>query len=145
MRARFFVCSDVLIAVRDSAQGRRQSWAREWLAGLWNGRAGRLNMEVLHEFARACPGETSRQDVRNLLKWKPIGVERDTLERAWTLQEEHALEYSPALALACAEAGDCRYLLSELLPDGKFFGQVQVVNPYRHSPHEFGLEALVAS
>lgn len=143
MKARFFVCADVLIAVRDKTQGRKQSWAREWLAGLWNGRAGRLNLEVLHEFSRACPEE--RPDVRALLKWKPVGVERDTLERAWMLQDQHQLEYSQALALACAEMSDCAFLLSELLPDGRFFGQVQVVNPYLHSPHEFGLEALAAS
>lgn len=139
MRARFFVAADVLQVVRDKEQGRRQSWAREWLAGLWEERAGRLSLEVLHELYQASPGDVTRADVRALLRWKPVAVDRDLLERAWALQDQHSLDYGQALAVAGAEASECRYLLTESLPDGRFFGRVQVVDPYRHSPHEYQL------
>lgn len=141
MKPRFFVCADVLATVRSSDRGRKQAWAREWLAGLWNARAGRISLEVLHELYRLHP---ARQDVRALLKWKPVSVDRDTLERAWSLQDQHELTYEQALSLACAEAGDCHYLLSEQFQDGKHYGRVQIVDPYRHSPHEFRLEVLAA-
>lgn len=139
MRARFFVAADVLAVVRDPEQGRRQGWAREWLARLWEARAGRLSLEVLHDLYRAAPGDVTRADVRNLLRWKPVAVDRDILERAWALQDQHCLEYPQALAVAAAEASECRYLLTEGLPDGRFLGRVQVVDPYRHSPHEYQL------
>ena len=141
MKRRFFVCADVLAAVRDQGQGRRQAWAREWLSELWNARVGRISLEVLHELYRR---NLNRQDVRALLKWKPVGVERDTVERAWSLQDQYGLDYPSALNVACAEASDCHTLLTETLPDGRFYGRIQVVDPYRHSPHECGLQAAVA-
>jgi predicted nucleic acid-binding protein len=47
------------------------------------------------------------------------------------------LSYWDALILAAAQRSGARYLLSEDFQSGRRCGDVQVLNPFDHSPAEF--------
>ncbi len=41
-----------------------------------------------------------------------------------------------ALLLASANAAGCRHFLTEDLNDGQLYGDVRVVDPFRHAPED---------
>jgi predicted nucleic acid-binding protein len=114
------------------------------MAALWKRRAGRLSYQVLQEFyitvtVKIVPGldpDAARRDVRALLAWQPLPLASRTLERAWLLQDRHALSWWDALIAAAAQASGCRYLLSEDFQEGMEMGHIRVLNPFRSAPED---------
>lgn len=142
-----FVDSNVLVYTRDRGHPDKQRGAAAWMTGLWHSKRGRLSFQVLTEYyvnvtRKLRPGldeETARADVRALLAWKPIGLDKRILEHAWQLQDAHRLSFWDALIVGAAHVGECRYLLTEDLQDRQEIGTVVVVNPFRSAPDSLGL------
>ncbi|MCP4654269.1 MAG: PIN domain-containing protein [bacterium] len=142
MSARVFVDANVLVCTRDASDPQKQERARAWMAHLWSTRTGRISFQVLQEYYVAVtselkPGlsrEAARSDVRSLLAWRPISIDARVIEGSWLLQEHYDLSWWDALIVSAAQVADCRYLLTEDLPQGKKLGRVQVISPFAISP-----------
>jgi predicted nucleic acid-binding protein len=70
------------------------------------------------------------------LQWKPVGTDATLLERAWRAQDQFRLSWWDALILAAAQEAGCTALVTEDLQDGRSYGGVTVVNPFRVAPDE---------
>lgn len=135
-----FVDTNVLIYAFDKAAGAKQQVAQRWRAALWQSRRGRTSFQVLQEFyvnviklqpsARA----QARDEVRDLLSWRPVRLDGNVIEAAWRIQDRYQLSFWDALIVAAAKAASCRYLLTEdLQPDQDLEG-IQVMSPFASGP-----------
>jgi len=85
-----FVDANVLIYQRDSSEPLKQQKATAWLDFLWHSKQGRLSVQVLNEFyvivtRKLKPGmdiKAARADVRALMTWQPIPIDRVVVEKA---------------------------------------------------------------
>ena len=137
-----FVDTNLLVYARDSSEPLKQQQALKWMSHLWSSRTGRLSFQVLQEFyitvtEKLRPGmdiKAARQDIRTFMVWKPLPVDIDVLERAWTIQDRYHISWWDALIVSAAQLADCQYLLTEDLQNGQKFGKVQTVNPFLTPP-----------
>jgi predicted nucleic acid-binding protein len=134
-----FVDADILIRSEDQSDPRKQAVAMQWLGALWQARSGRLSTQTLHEFyvtatRKLTPpmhGGDARAEVRRYALWQPWQVDQATVESAWAIESRYSLPYGDCLVVAAAQHLGCRYLLSEALAHGPFYGAVQVINPFQ--------------
>lgn len=144
MTARVFVDTNVIVHARDQTDEVKHRRALEWLAVLWDERAGRLSWQVLQEYYVTAtrklrpPRDTAdaREDVASLVTWQPIPVDLSAVDGAWAVEDRFGLSWWDSLIVAAAQAGGCTHLLTEDLQDGQSFGDVVVVNPFVHEPDE---------
>jgi predicted nucleic acid-binding protein len=137
-----FVDTNVLVYARDTSEADKQARANAWMTHLWRARAGRLSIQVLHEFyvtvtQKLRPGldrEIAREEVRDLLTWRPLLLDRALTEGAWGVQDHHGLSWWDSLIVSAAQVAGCRYLLTEDLGDGQHYEDLVVVNPFQHDP-----------
>ena len=142
MTAKVFVDTNVLVYSRDASEPQKQELALAWMAHLWRTRTGKLSYQVLEEFyltvtAKLQPGLNpvdARRDVRSLLAWQPIVVNARVLENAWLVQDSYQISWWDALVVSAAQLDDCRYLLTEDLPEKQKFGSLRVINPFHVEP-----------
>lgn len=142
MTGRIFVDTNVLVYARDAGTGEKQEAAQQWMDHLWNSQDGRLSFQVLTEYyvtvtAKLRPGmprEQARQDVRDLMAWRPASLDAGLMNGAWLLQDRYGLPWWDALIVSAAQASECTVLLSEDFQEGQDIGGVRVVNPFRTSP-----------
>jgi len=141
MTDRVFVDTNVLVYSRDASEAPKQRQAMAWMGHLWSEKTGRLSFQVLNEFyvtvtQKLQPGmdpQSAREDVRSLLAWHPIPLEARVLEGAWRIQDRYKLSWWDALIVSAAQVGDCRYLLTEDLPEHQNLYEIKVINPF-HTP-----------
>jgi predicted nucleic acid-binding protein len=141
MSAKVFVDTNILVSCRDASEPEKQQKAMAWMIRLWETGRGRLSFQVLQEFyvtvtQKLKPGLgalSAQTEVRNLLTWRPLGVDARVLEGAWFIQERYGSGWWDALIIAAAQVSDCRFLLSEDLQEEQIFGQLKVINPFRRT------------
>jgi predicted nucleic acid-binding protein len=144
MSAPVFVDSDVLVYQRDASEEEKQTKADAWIRRLWETRLGRISYQVLHEYyvnvtAKLEPGlsaEEAQNDVRNLMAWKPLALDRTILDGALALEQRFELSFWDALIVSTAQRAECAYLISEDLQAGQDLDGVLVVNPFFRAPEE---------
>lgn len=137
-----FVDTNVLVYARDASEPERQARAAEWMAHLWRTREGRVSMQVLEEYyvtvtRKLRPGlrsEAAREDVRDLLAWRPLPVDATILEAAWSIEDRYGSPFWDACILASARASGAERLLTEDLQHGSTVDGVLVVDPFRTPP-----------
>jgi predicted nucleic acid-binding protein len=137
-----FVDSNVLVYARDASEPDKQPKASAWMTHLWRSRAGRLSIQVLHEFyvtvtQKLQPGidrESARKEIRDLMSWRPVALDTALLEGAWGVQDRHRLSWWDSLIVAAAQRAACRNLLTEDLSDGQRYEDLVVTNPFLHDP-----------
>lgn len=142
MTATVFVDTNVFVYARDRTDEWKNRRALEWLAALWDQRAGRLSWQVLQEYYVSATrkldppraASDAREDVTSLVTWQPIPLDLSTVDAAWAIEDRYGLSWWDALIVAAAEAGGCTHLLTEDLQDGQALGSVTVVDPFAHSP-----------
>ena len=140
MTVSVFVDTNVLVYARDASEPEKQPLAAEWVAHLWRSQTGRLSIQILNEYyvtvtQKLKPGmsvEEAREDVRNLMLWRPVPLSTTLVEQAWSVQDRHGASLWDALIIAAAQIARCPYLLSEDLQDGQDLDGVKVVSPFRH-------------
>jgi predicted nucleic acid-binding protein len=138
----YFVDTNILVYARDSSELEKQPLAAEWLEHLWKTNRGRLSYQVLQEYyqvvtRKLSPGlsrDAARQDVIDLLSWRPQQVDHQVLERAWSVEDIHGLSWWDSLIVAAALRSGARYLLTEDLQADQDFGGLVVANPFDRSP-----------
>jgi predicted nucleic acid-binding protein len=139
-----FVDTNVLLYARDASEPVKQPCARAWLDALWELQRGRLSYQVLNEYYVAAtrklqPGlarESARADVRDLMAWRPVGVDSALLEDAWWLEARFSLSFWDSLIVAGARAAGCRYMLTEDLQHGQDLDGLAVVDPFAVEPQD---------
>lgn len=140
MTALVFVDTNVLIYAQDSADLKKQQHAQSWRRELWKSGAGRISFQVLQEFyvnvAQKWPNARgqAREEVRDLLAWRPVRVDTEILEHAWLIQDRFKLAFWDSLIVAAAKSVSCLYLLTEDLQDGQEFDGLRVLNPFTNTP-----------
>jgi predicted nucleic acid-binding protein len=139
----FFVDSNLALYYVDPIDAKKRALATEWLNHLWMAGAGRLSWQVLHEFywnavrkMRLNP-EDARKVVEDLWHWRPVDSSLALVQQAWEWVDATQVSYWDALIVAAAHRSGARYLLSEDFQAGRRFGEVEVLNPFEHSPREF--------
>jgi predicted nucleic acid-binding protein len=140
MTAPVFVDSNIFLYAVDDADPRKQRVARDWRAGLWKSRLGRVSFQVLSEFyvnaVRLKPAsrDEAQAEVRDLLAWNPVTLDAAVMEQGWKLQDRYRLSFWDALIVAAAKTASCGFLLTEDLQDGQKLDGVEVVNPFLRGP-----------
>jgi predicted nucleic acid-binding protein len=141
----FFVDSNVLLYSVDPLDFAKRMRAGEWLEALWMAGTGRLSWQVLNEFywnavrkMRLDPAR-AREVVEDLSHWRPVDTSIGLMQQAWDWTDAAQLSHWDALILAAAQRSGARFLLSEDFQDERHYGDVQVLDPFEHSPGEFTL------
>lgn len=137
-----FVDTNVLVYSRDATEPDKRARATAWLETLWRSGTGRVSFQVLQEYyvtvtsklRSAVPAADARADVRDLLAWRPIGIDGRVLGDAWVVQDRFRLSFWDALIVASARATGSNCLLTEDLSDRQALDGLVVVNPFRHEP-----------
>ena len=149
-----FVDTNVIVYRFDTRDPRKQSRAADWFTFLWDRRSGRVSFQILQEsyavltrkLKPAMGVADAQRIVRGLAAWPPVTLDLGILERAWLLQERHALSWWDALIVAAAQRSNCKVLLTEDLQHGQAFDDVRVVDPFAapdRTPEEV-LESLAS-
>lgn len=132
-----FVDTNVFVYRHDDSVLAKQSRAEQWLSFLVGSRTGRLSYQVLQELYAiltrprlSFDRSEARRIVQLLSVWQPLQIDLGILERAWQVQERHAVSWWDALIIAAAQASECAVLLTEGLQAGQVFGGVRVVDPF---------------
>lgn len=138
MIAQVFVDTNVFVYRHDGSDPPKQACAEEWIAFLARSRTGRLSFQVLRELYATLTRKRlafdpleAREIVRELMAWRPVAADIRILERAWLLQDRHAVSWWDALIVAAAQSCGCAILLTEDLQHGHDFGGIRVINPFR--------------
>lgn len=140
-----FVDTNVLIYAVDESNPQKHEAARLWRAELWKSRRGRVSFQVLQEFYanvdRKWPAarDNVQAEIRNLMTWRPVGMDAETFENAWSIQERYKLSFWDSLIVAAAKTASCRYLLSEDFQEGQELDGMLVVNPFKGEPGAIGI------
>ena len=137
-----FVDSNVLLYALDGAHPAKQRAAQQWRAVLWESRMGRVSFQVLNEFyvnalrLRPDASHEARDEVRDLLAWRPIITDAALLELGWKFQDRYRLAYWDSLVVAASKAASCRFLLTEDLQAGQTLDGIKVINPFLTNPED---------
>ncbi len=140
MTGPFFVDTNILVYARDESESEKQPQARQWLEFLWKTHQGRISTQVLQEYyqvvtRRLRPGlqrDIAREDIRDLMIWRPIAVDRQVMEQAWAAEDRFQLSWWDALIVGAARQLRCRYLLTEDLQDGQDLNGLTIVDPFNN-------------
>ena len=135
--ATVFIDTDVLVLAEDTSAGPLHAQTLACLDHLWRERTGRVSTQGLTMFyesvtgraQRAMPQGDARAAIRRYNSWTPWQIDAATLETAWALQARHPLAWGDCVALAAAQHSGCAALLSLHLPEGAYYGGVQVAYP----------------
>jgi len=136
-----FVDTNVLLYNVDDRDPAKQRAAHLWLDTLWEWGNVRVSWQVLNEFyfnatkKIGAPQAVARRLMETYVQWKPLDFSLPLLQRGWYWQDHADIRYWDALILAAAERSNCRWLLSEDFQDGRKYGSVQAVNPFRTEPN----------
>lgn len=137
-----FVDSNVLLYALDAAHPSKQRAAQKWRAALWKSRMGRISFQVLNEFyvnalrLRPDASHDARDEVRDLLTWRPIVTDAALLELGWKLQDRYRLSYWDSLIVAASKTASCGFLLTEDLETGQTLDGMKVINPFLTDPED---------
>ncbi len=137
-----FVDTNVLVYARDASEAEKQPQATAWMDYLWSHRQGRVSFQVLDEYyvtvtRKLDPGLTrdeARQDVRDLLSWRPVAIEGPVVKGAWTAEDRYGFSFWDALVVSAAQLAGCDVLLTEDLSHGQRLDGLEVVNPFLAAP-----------
>ena len=140
MTGPFFVDTNILVYARDESESEKQPQARQWLEFLWKTHQGRISTQVLQEYyqvvtRRLRPGlqrDIAREDIRDLMSWRPIAVDRQVMEQAWAAEDRFQLSWWDTLIVGAARQLRCRYLLTEDLQDGLDLNGLTIVDPFNN-------------
>ena len=133
-----FVDTNILVYARDKSHTGKQVRAAEILGVLWRSRTGRLSAQVLQEYyvtvtRKLKPGLSrteARQDVRDLMEWKPRPVSAGVLESAWEIEDRWKLSWWDSLIAASALDCGATTLLTEDMQDGLVIHSLQILDPF---------------
>lgn len=139
MSDNLFVDTNILVYYRDSSEPEKQPIAEDWLSAIWRNKLGRTSYQVLNEYyvtvtRKLNPGlrpQSARLDVKNLLAWEPIAVDKSLIENGWILQDQYNFSWWDSLIIAAAQKANCSILLSEDLQQHQQIENLTIINPFK--------------
>jgi len=142
MSATVFVDTNVLVYARDRTEPERNVRALEWMAALWQTKAGRLSYQVLQEYYVTVtrkldpPRDVSdaREDVASLISWRPAAIELPVIDRAWAIQDRYGFSWWDSLILGAASHAGCTHVLTEDLQHGQDVEAMIIIHPFSAAP-----------
>jgi predicted nucleic acid-binding protein len=135
----------VLVYLRDPRFPEKTRRAAEWLrTARRNGRLV-LSPQIVNELCATLlrrrfnreEDEDCRKFASGFMRWCTAPLDRRTVEEAMRLHSQHTLSWWDSVLLASALQVGADYLLSEDLQDGRRFGRLQIVDPFRIAPDDF--------
>jgi predicted nucleic acid-binding protein len=134
-----FVDTNVLVYARDVSDPPKQATATAWMEHLWASASGRLSVQVLQEYyvtvtrklQPGLPRDEAREDVRDLVAWRPVRVDEALLDAAWRVEERFGLSFWDSLIVATAHAAGCETLLTEDLQHDLVIDGLRIADPFR--------------
>ena len=142
---RWFVDTNVLVYSRDQAEPTKQTRAAAWLrAVLANGKLI-LSPQIINETCSVLLKREKDQGrraeirafARGLLVWCEAPFDAGIVEHALVIHERHQVSWWDCPMVASALKIGADYLLTEDLQDGRRFGRLQIVDPFRIAPEDF--------
>ncbi len=138
MKGSCFVDTNILVYYRDTSESIKQSIAAEFLSVLWEKKIGRLSFQVLNEYyvtvtKKLNPGlshESARLDIKNLMSWNPVIVDKLLIENSWVIQDHYTFSWWDSLIVAAAQRANCSILLTEDLQHEQVLDGVKIINPF---------------
>ena len=142
---RWFVDSNVMVYSRDLREPVKQARAQAWLkAVLQNGEliiSPQIVNETCSVLLRRETDPRRHLDIRafalGLSRWCKAPLDAGVVEDALAIHERHNLSWYDCPMVASALHADADYLLTEDLQDGRRFGRLQIVDPFRIAPEDF--------
>jgi predicted nucleic acid-binding protein len=133
-----FVDTNIFIYARQANEPAKQRLARAWIEHAWREQSGRTSVQVLSEYyvnvtRKIDPPRDPHDawdDVKALMAWNPLPVDRALLEAAHEVETRYRLSWWDALIVAAAQLQGCTLLLTEDLQDGANYGGVTVRSPF---------------
>jgi predicted nucleic acid-binding protein len=137
-----FVDTNVLLYARDRTEPEKHRRAADWLARLWRSGAGRTGVQVLNEYyvnvtrklSRPMEPAAAREDVEDLMAWRPAAVSNGLVLRAFEVEDRFGYGWWDSLVIAAALEQNCGWLLTEDLQHGQSVWGLQIVDPFRTEP-----------
>ena len=142
---RWFVDSNVMVYSRDLREPTKQARATAWLkAALKNGEliiSPQIVDETCSVLLRREKDQRRHAEVhafaRGLLRWCKAPLDADVVDHAISIHEQHHLSWYDCPMVASAMEVGADYLLTEDLQDGRRFGRLRIVDPFRIAPEDF--------
>jgi predicted nucleic acid-binding protein len=136
---RAFLDTNVLVHAYDSSSPSKQARARELIEALVNGEQALLSTQVLQEFyvvvtrklRVSVPEDVAQEAVESLLILPIVQVTPALVVDGIRRSRVDRLALWDALIVEAALAGGASVLYSEDLQDGRRFGDLLVLNPFR--------------
>ncbi len=141
----WFVDTNVLVYLRDPRFPEKTSRSAEWLRmARRNGRLV-LSPQIVNELCATllrrrfddADDEQCRAFASGFTRWCSAPLDRRTVEEAMKLHAKHTLSWWDSVLLASALQVGANYLISEDFQDGRRFGRLQIVDPFRIAPEDF--------
>ena len=141
MKDRFFVDTNVIVYAHDTAAGAKHGAARALIERLWEERSGVVSTQVLQELyvtvrrkvATPLAPEEAKLLIGDYLRWEVVVNDGEAILAAIELEKRFKLSFWDALIVHAATQSGADTLYSEDLGDGRSYGDVRVVNPFRTS------------
>lgn len=135
----YFLDTNILVYAYDRSAGGKHRLAAQLVEACWENENGCISIQVLQEFyvtvtrkiSTPLDPQTARQIIADLAQWRLHAPVAHDLLQAIDLQQNYQLAFWDAQVIQSAASVGCRQLLSEDLNHGQFYGEVQVVNPFK--------------
>jgi len=139
MSGNCFVDTNVLVYVRDTSDPEKQRTASAWLTAIWESQIGRLSFQVLNEYyvtvtRKLKPGldhDSARLDIKNLMVWNPVVVDKQVVEDGWSLQDKYGYSWWDSLVIAAAQRANCSVILTEDFQHNQQVEELTIINPFK--------------
>ena len=132
-----FFDSNVLIYIAINQDSAKKETALRLVASAIASRNGYISLQVLRELANCMfkkskdPIERIKETLSGFDALDCLVESRELLARGIEIKARHGIQFYDALIVAAAEAAGCDTLYSEDMGDGRTYGGVRVVNPFR--------------
>jgi predicted nucleic acid-binding protein len=135
---RVFVDTNILVYAYDSSAGDKHEIAEKEIASLWNSGQGLISTQVLQEFyvtitkkvPRPVDSDIARMIIQDLLQWKVIINDGQSILEAVEIQKKYKFEFWDALVVQAAIKGEAAVLLSEDFESGRTIDGIRFRNPF---------------
>jgi predicted nucleic acid-binding protein len=138
MSDNIFVDTNILLYARDSSEPEKQAVAAKRLDELWDGRNGKLSVQVLNEFTVNARNPeklnlSTQKELDWIERWLLFPIHKTTVEtflEARLFHEHYQVSHWNGLILAAAKETRCEILYPEDLNPGQTYDGVEAVNPF---------------
>ena len=148
MNDSLFVDTNILVYYRDSSDPEKQKIAEDWMTEIWKNKLGRISYQVLNEYyvtvtRKLDPGlqpQAARLDIKNLMEWDPVVVDKKLIENGWIIQDQYKFSWWDSLIIAAAQKANCSILLSEDLQHRQKIENLTIIDPFKT-----GIDSIIQS